>query len=236
MKIGSLFSGIGGLELGLERAGLGSVAWQVEIDPYRRAVLEKHWSNTLRFEDVKTVGAHNLPAIDLICGGFPCKNVSSAGDRTGLTGNQSSLWYEFLRVIAECRPQWVVIENVASGAKLWVDFVTRDLEQLGYASFPVPIAASDCGAFHRRGRIFIVAHVNNSGQYVKPVNAEVGSTSQPVADWAGGRFFKPDMVRMVHGVPRGLDGARRRALGDSVVPQQSEVVGHFIKMLVTHDL
>src|SRR5581483_9685057 len=145
MSIGSLFSGIGGLELGLERAGLGPVRWQVEIDPFRRSVLERHWPRVRRFSDVRFVGKRDLDPVDIICGGFPCQDLSSAGKRAGLTGPRSRLWFEFARVVAEMRPPWVVVENVSSGAGSWVDHVRRDLERLGYASLPVPIAASDCG-------------------------------------------------------------------------------------------
>lgn len=99
MRIGSLFSGIGGLELGLERGIPGArVVFQVEIDPFCNQVLRKHWSHAERHEDVRSVGKQNLPAVDLLCGGFPCQDVSSAGARKGLAGERSGLWYEYLRV------------------------------------------------------------------------------------------------------------------------------------------
>jgi DNA (cytosine-5)-methyltransferase 1 len=101
-----------------------------------------------------------LAAVDLICGGFPCQDVSSAGKRAGLTGARSGLWYEYRRLVSELSPSWVVVENVASGAKLWVDFVRADLAELGYDSLPIPLSAQDVGAPHRRERIFIVAHTN----------------------------------------------------------------------------
>lgn len=157
LRIGSLFSGIGGLELGLEWAGLGRTVWQVEQDAFCLGVLAKHWPKARRYTDVRQVGAHLAP-VDLICGGFPCQDVSSAGKRAGLGGAQSGLWYEFARVTGECRPEWLVIENVASGAKRWVDAVQGDLRRLGYASLPIPIGARDVGAPHRRNRIFIVGH------------------------------------------------------------------------------
>ncbi len=157
LTIGSLFSGVGGLELGLEWAGLGPTLWQVEKDPFCRAVLAKHWPDARRFDDVCGVGAADLAPVDLICGGFPCQDVSSAGRRAGLTGERSGLWREFARVVGERRPRWVVVENVTSGAARWVDAVVRELEQLGYACLPVPVAASDLGAPHQRARVFIVA-------------------------------------------------------------------------------
>lgn len=116
MTIGSLFAGIGGLELGLERAGLGPVVWQVEIDPYCRSVLARHWPNAVRYPDVQRVGSANLSPVDIICGGFPCQDVSGAGKGAGLAvGTRSGLWYEYRRIVAELAPRVVVAENVASG-------------------------------------------------------------------------------------------------------------------------
>lgn len=159
--IGSLFSGIGGLELGLERATGMCVSWQVEIDPWCRKVLAKHWPQTKRYEDVKEVGAHNLDPVELICGGFPCQDVSGAGKRAGLEGARSGLWFEFLRIVTELRPRFVIVENVASGAKRWVPAVRNGLQQLGYRTRAFEISAFSVGAPHRRKRVFIVADRNS---------------------------------------------------------------------------
>ena len=161
--IGSLFSGIGGLELGLERAGLGPTVWQVEGDSYCQRVLARHWPDARRYHDVRFVGGGRLwksaalSTVDVICGGFPCQDVSAAGKGAGLAGSRSGLWREYARIVAELRPRWVVVENVASGARRWVDAVVRDLGQLRYACLPVPLSAADVGAPHLRRRIFIVA-------------------------------------------------------------------------------
>ena len=94
MTFGSLFSGIGGIDLGLERAGM-ECKWQVEIDPYCQKVLAKHWPDVRRYDDVRSVGADTLEAVDLIAGGFPCQDVSVAGKRAGLKeGTKSGLWFE----------------------------------------------------------------------------------------------------------------------------------------------
>lgn len=232
MTIGSLFSGIGGIELGLERAGLGPVKWQVEIDPWCQRVLAKHWPHAERFHDVRTVGS-DLPSVDLICGGFPCQDVSSAGARAGLDGSASGLWREYSRIVADCRPKWVVIENVASGAALWVDAVLGELERLGYSALPIPLAASDCGALHLRKRIFIVAHSDSDREFAQPLDAKVAesSTTENRPTWDGGMFAEPNMVRMVDGISKVLDRRRIRALGNSVVPQCAEVIGHVIRKL-----
>jgi DNA (cytosine-5)-methyltransferase 1 len=156
MRIGSLFSGIGGLELGLERAGVGEVIWQCEIDPFCRAVLAKHWPNVTRFEDVTR--PRDWPKVDVICGGFPCQDVSSAGKRRGLGGERSSLWWHFASVVQQVAPRFVVVENVTSGKRKWLPQVRRSLHLLGYDSVALGIAARDVGAPHRRERVFVVAH------------------------------------------------------------------------------
>jgi len=201
LKIGSLFSGIGGLELGLEWAGLGHTLWQVEQDEYCRAVLAKHWPDAKRYDDVKTFNARSiehaaLSWVDLICGGFPCQDVSGAGKGAGLSGDRSGLWYEFARIAAECRPDWLVIENVASGAKKWVDAVRGDLERIGYASLPVPLAARDVGAPHRRLRIFLVAHAMQPRlEGAEPEPSQGGGSADPGAELhgrgAGSRSLEP---------------------------------------------
>ena len=158
MRLGSLFSGIGGLEAGLVR-GLGdaTVVWQVELDAWCRRVLEKHYPNAKRFDDVRRVGADELEPVDLICGGFPCQDVSSAGTRLGLQGPRSSLWSEFARIIAVLRPRFVVVENVAALRWRGLGRVLSDLATRGYDAAWDCIPASAVGAPHRRDRLFLCA-------------------------------------------------------------------------------
>ncbi len=163
MKIGSLFSGIGGLDLGLEWAGVGRTVWQVERDPFCRSVLERHWPNAARFDDVRTVGAHNLEPVDVICGGFPCQDISYAGKGLGLSGERSGLWYEFARIVGEMGPRFVVVENVAALITRGIGDVLGTLSDLGYDAQWRAIRASDVGAPHRRERIFIVAYARRWG-------------------------------------------------------------------------
>jgi DNA (cytosine-5)-methyltransferase 1 len=250
MRIGSLFSGIGGLELGLEWSGIGETVWQVEKDPYCRRVLEKHWPGVKRYNNVENVGTKfktvdhlfgrdNLEPVDLICGGFPCQDVSAAGAGAGLSGARSGLWYEFLRVVTELRPSWVVVENVASGATRWVDAVRAGLVGEGYASLPIPLSAQDCGAPHLRRRVFIVAHTNQKRRgertgtrqehTVAHANGEqterVAESREKRDPWA----IEPDVGRVANGVPARVD--RLKALGNAVVPQCAQVIGEFIKQL-----
>lgn len=166
MTIGSLFSGIGGLELGLEWAGLEPVVWQVEQDPFCRSVLAKHWPSADRsVTDVCTAGVANLAHVDLICGGFPCQDLSYAGKGAGLAGERSGLWREYARIVGEIRPRFVVVENVAALLGRGADVVCGDLARLGYDAVWTTVRASDVGAPHRRERLFIIAWLPGIGRH-----------------------------------------------------------------------
>jgi len=163
LTLGSLFSGIGGFELGFERTGQIKTIWQVEIDDYCRRVLAKHWPAVQRFAHIRDVGAHNLPYADILCGGFPCQDISNAGKRAGIDGERSGLWSEYARVIRElCSvqrgPRYVVVENVAALLGRGMERVLGDLAACGYDAEWQSIRASDVGAPHRRERIWIVAY------------------------------------------------------------------------------
>ena len=156
MKFISLFAGIGGFDLGFERAGMECVA-QVEIDEFCQKVLAKHWPDVPRYGDIRDVGKENLPAADLVCGGFPCQPFSVAGNQRG-TADDRHLWPEMLRVIAELQPTWVVGENVPGIIRIFLDQAISDLENQGYTceTFVLPAVAFD--APHRRDRVFVVAY------------------------------------------------------------------------------
>jgi DNA (cytosine-5)-methyltransferase 1 len=154
VRVGSLFTGIGGLDLGLERAGI-EIAWQCEIDPYCQQVLHKHWPEVKLYGDIRTVV--DPEPVDLICGGFPCQPFSVAGKQRGKEDDRF-LWPEMFRVIEAVRPTWVLGENVPGIINLALDDVLAQLEGLGYetATFIIPACAVD--AKHRRDRVWIVAH------------------------------------------------------------------------------
>lgn len=212
--IGSLFSGVGGLELGLEWAGLGPVSWQVEADTWCRGVLAMHWPDAVRHRDVRHVGAHNLSPVEVICGGFPCQDISIAGRGAGLDGARSGLWGEMRRVIEEIRPRGVVVENVRALVARGMDRVVADLVGLGYRVEGRIIAAADVGAPHRRERLFLVAHAD--GHRVRLEQQRVprgrardlrhGGQSEPVDDGeARGWGPKSGMGRGAHGVSARVD-------------------------------
>jgi DNA (cytosine-5)-methyltransferase 1 len=156
LTVGSLFSGIGGFDLGLERAGM-RILWQSEIDPYARRVLQKHWPDVTLHGDIRELGKHNLEPVDILCGGFPCQDISLAGKGAGIDGARSGLWSEMWRVIRELRPRYVLVENVAALKSRGLDQVLGDLAACGYDAEWDCIPAVAAGAPHRRDRIFIVA-------------------------------------------------------------------------------
>ena len=159
LTIGSLFSGIGGLELGLERAGHGPVVWQCEIDAYCRKVLTRHWPGVPRYYDVRTA---TPPAADIICGGFPCQDISAANPHgKGLKGDRSGLWFAMLRVIKLVRPRFVVVENSPRLVRRGLDIVAGGLRDLGYRVEATRIRASHVRAPHRRERCLVVAYADS---------------------------------------------------------------------------
>jgi DNA (cytosine-5)-methyltransferase 1 len=155
-RFGSLFTGIAGMDKGLEDAGW-ECTWQVEIDPYCTAVLEKHWPRVPRFGDITEVDFDEVPAVDLLAGGFPCQPVSYAG-KGKAQADHRWLWPEFARAIRALRPRFVLVENVPGLRGRGLDTVLGDLTTLGYDAEWHCIPASALGAPHRRDRIWIVAY------------------------------------------------------------------------------
>ncbi len=232
VTVGSLFSGIAGLEYGL-CAGLGEAAvkWQVEIHPYCRKVLAKHYPKVPCHEDVRTVGAHNLERTQVICGGFPCNDLSPANHRgTGLAGEKSGLWSEFHRVVRELEPEAVVVENSYDAWREWVPQVRRDLWDAGYASVPLHLRAADFGAPHDRQRVFVVAatHANGKGESALAEYAQMALVRE-VADARRENWGKPTpgALGVADGVPDRME--RLRAVGNAVMPHMSWVVGRVLK-------
>lgn len=252
MKFISLFAGIGGLDLGLERAGMECVA-QVEIDDFCQKVLTKHWADVPKFKDVRDVGKHNLPAADLICGGFPCQDVSLAGQMAGLEGKRSTLWSEFHRIICEIQPRWVVIENVlgllSSDNGEFFTKILRELSQIGFDVEWEVIPASAFGAFHQRDRVLVVGYSKSLGLQTVSVfgeHAEKSSVEKP-DEWEffqsvpGGAYQIDErwkerenrVCRDDDGIPGQLDEHRIKSLGNAVVPQVAEFIGHCIMENIT---
>lgn len=160
MKIGSLFSGIGGIELGFEREGF-ETRWFVEKDLFCQSILRKHWPDRRIYADVQLVDFKELESVQILTGGFPCQDISIAGKGKGIIdGERSSLWKHFNRAIGEIRPKYAVIENVSAITFRGLCNVLSDLAENGYDAEWFDLRASDFGALHRRERIFIIAYPN----------------------------------------------------------------------------
>ena len=240
IRLGSLFSGIGGLELGIERAassaGLEAVTvWQVERDQFARRILKKHWPNATRFDDVfefPPTDAAGLE-VDLICGGFPCQPVSIAGKQKG-ANDERWLWDEMRRICEVLRPRFILAENVpgllSAGTFRGQLFgnILRDLAALGYYVEWDCIPASAVGAAHRRDRVFILADTDDPGRQeqrrTESAQAQHSATERR-RQWSP----EPDVCRVVNGVSDRVDRVKRlRCLGNAVVPQVAELVGGWI--------
>ena len=164
-----LFSGIGGFSLGLESSGLCETAAFCDWEPYCQKVLKKHWPNVPVYGNIKELNYERLKAdgikdIDIITGGYPCQPFSVAGRKKG-EQDERHLWPEYLRLIQELRPSFVIGENVGGHVKLGLDTVLTDLASEGYATTTFSISASSIGANHQRERIWIIAYSNDLGRY-----------------------------------------------------------------------
>ena len=219
MRFGSLFSGIGGLDLGLERAGM-DCAWQVEADPFRRAVLKTHWPEVKRYEDVRTVGRDCLESVDCICAGVPCQDVSVAGKRAGLAGKRTGLFFDFARILAEIRPTWFLFENVPGllSSNQGRDFAEILRVFMGGCRYGVAWRILDSrffGVAQRRRRLFIVGY--SRGPCPAEVLFEPAGGGRDLA--AGGQAGTDVAGAITTGV--GRVGSRGADDGANIVPTLS---------------
>lgn len=197
MRYGSLFSGIGGFDKGFDDAGL-SCAWQVEQDAACQRVLARHWPGVLHFDDMREVTGERLGTVDVICGGFPCQDVSVAGRRKGLAGERSGLWFEFHRLLGELTPRWVVIENVpgllSSNSGRDFAIIIQGLVECGYGVAWRVLDAQYFGVAQRRRRVFIVGSLGS------------GDAAQILFESEGGSGDSPPRREARAGTATGFDG------------------------------
>lgn len=218
MKVLDLFSGIGGFSLGLERAGMETTAF-CESDAKCRAVLGKHWPTVPCHQDVRTLDATTIDA-DLICGGFPCQPFSTAARGRN---NAIDLWPEYLRVIREARPRWVVAENVPGIGDEGVERVAGGLEREGYYVWAMRVDTSPPGRSRERMRVFWLAYADSESQPRFSLDEEMARV-RLVPRYCG--QDDPAPVGMGDGVSGRMD--RLRQLGNSVSPYASEIIGRAI--------
>ena len=242
LTFGSLFTGFGGLDLGLERAGL-QCAWQVEINDYATQVLEKQWPDVTRFRDVCACEKDNLVPVDLICGGFPCQPHSTAGKRKA-SQDERDLWPEFYRLICELRPRWVLAENVrgilSSEHGQFFGGILRDLAHCGYDAEWRVFRACDFDYPHIRQRVFLLAYPMRRRRELILRNGTRSSREEDTRRMEAGvmdsiwstltqfeqRVGQPSVCGSNDGISRPVE--RLRGIGNAVVPAIAEHIGQCI--------
>lgn len=241
MKVLDLFSGIGGFSLGLERAGMETVAF-CEIEPFCQKVLAKHWPGVPIYDDVRNLTAERLNADgifpDVITGGFPCQDLSHAGNQAGIEGERSGLWSELARIIGDIRPQFAIIENVSAlltgDSGRWFARVLRDLASIGYDAEWHCIPGYFVSAPQSRDRVWIIAYPQSNsvqeqemvGQVIAQgkIYGELGRVGREV--WSGWSDHQCPLVGVVDGLP---DWSHRvKSLGNTVIPEIPEIIGRAI--------
>ena len=254
LSVFDIFSGIGGFSIGLEKAGMQTVAF-CEKDSFCQKVLKKHWPDVPVFSDISKVCKDDLKTlgpIDIIAGGFPCQDISCAGKQTGINGTRSGLWKEFKRLINELKPKYAIIENVANLRSKGLVTILQDLWEIGYNAEWHCIPASAFGAPHRRDRIWIIAYASCISADRLPIgkkkgfpltrdsckNDERGFEQWRIEPQSIPRLkddrLNPDWVEWLMGFPSSWteSGSRRQrlmALGNAVVPLIPEFLGEAIQ-------
>lgn len=232
ITVGSLFSGIGGIDLGLERAGM-KVIWQSENDPYASRVLAKHWPHVPNLGDITTIDWSTVERPDLICGGYPCQPFSVAGRRAG-DADERHLWPYMRNALGILRPRMALLENVPGHLGLGFDTVLSDLADLGFDVEWSLVSACSMGASHMRQRLFALAHApgerspgGNAGTERRPLSTRRMESQRlgGINVWPTNRA-EPGLVGGSHGIPSRVD--RVRTLGNAVVPQVAEWIGRRI--------
>lgn len=243
LRIGSLFSGLGGLELGLELAGCGRTVWQCESCAECRVELAKRWPGVPVHPDVRGFGPGPGSA-DVVCGGFPCQPFSQAGPQVGWE-DPRALWPHFRRIVCQVRPRFVVAENVQAFLNRGLDRVLWDLASMGYDAEWGCLRACESGAPHPRPRVFVLAYAN--GQRPEAAHDWQGATREdeewepapPQLQWDniepwpgahGGWQAPPALPRVADGLPG--DAHACEAYGNAVVPQVAGRIGRRIVSIV----
>jgi DNA (cytosine-5)-methyltransferase 1 len=216
VRIGSLFAGIGGFDLAARWMGWNT-AWFSEIDPYASAVLAQHWPGVPNHGDITKIDFRAVEPVDLLCGGFPCQDISRARKgqltRRGVEGEKSGLWTHYLRAFRDLRPRYGVIENSAELLTRGLGRVLGDLAGCGYDATWAVLSAWAVGAPHIRERLYIVAHPSGERDGIPPEALRARRESPLNRTWWD---REPAVCRVDDGVPDQVD--RHRCLGNAIVP------------------
>ena len=240
----SLFSGIDGLGLGLQRAGM-TIVGHVELDPFCRRVLAHHWPEAAQHDDVRTAvqwwQSADRPRVDVVAGGFPCQPFAKGGRRRGTADGRWG-WPWMARVVRALRPRYVVVENVAALLDDGEAFgwVLADLAACGFDAEWSVLTACCVGAPHVRPRLFLVAYpdcgdgsprlgIGQEGHPLQPGDGRASTWADPIDGIVEAHGYG---LRVADGVSAGLEPARVKALGNAVVPQLGEYIG---RLIVTHE-
>lgn len=216
LRVLSLFAGIGGFDLGLERTGGFETVAFCEIEPYQRALLNQHWPNVEQIPDIHDLQSYDC---DVVCGGFPCQKFSTASRGRRVAAD---LWPEMFRVIDRSNPKYVIAENVSEDA---INIAADQLSSIGHNVTVRNISGVDCGAPHGRSRWWAVAHPHAEGEFQRALDAEVAKLPELCADlWTAQTYARA--LRVSDGVPHRIH--RVEALGNAVIPQIPQVIGHAI--------
>jgi DNA (cytosine-5)-methyltransferase 1 len=242
MKTLSLFSGIGAHDLGLEQAGM-KIVGQVEIDPYCLTILQKRFPTVPKWTDIRRFSGNECVYPDIITGGFPCQDISIAGQKAGIKGKNSGLWAEMFRIINTVKPNWVLIENVPALRTRGADRVLSQLGNINYTCEPLVVGAIHARAPHRRQRVWIVGYSQviasrgfallqrNEEELTQFANAGLSGFRWPARPaqtphpWEEARFIKPGMGLSANGSPVKL---ALEALGNANPPQIPYALGRAI--------
>lgn len=230
ITIGSCFSGIGCFEMAFENiVPSAKTVWQIEQNKFCQTILKKHWPNTILYDDIREVDAHALQPVDIVVGGFPCTDVSSAGKKKGvINGEKSGLWFEMWRICSVIRPPLIVLENVSAIYFRGLSSVLQSLAQIGYDAEWTSVSARRFGAPHLRQRWFCVAYpqrtrtqVQTQGKLTGKQLSRSSSQNRTISQWSQGSPVSP-----VCGVDDGNTNRvdRIKALGNAIVPQCVEYV------------
>lgn len=225
LKILDLFSGIGGFSIGLENSGMETIAF-CEIEKYPKKILSKHWPTIPIYEDIRKLDGYSFnDKIDILCGGFPCQDISLTGKQKGLNGNHSSLWYEFKRLINEVKPKYAIIENVANLRSRGLVSILQDLWEIGYDAEWNIISAGELGYPHLRERIWIIAYPHSTQLKRGGISSRIQSKVSDLSNIRRGKD-KPRVERTSNGIPSQMD--RLKCLGNALIPLIPNLIGEAI--------